>query len=691
MTESVALVVDDSAVNRMLLARHLASMGISAREATDGRSALAELQASSGEVAVVLLDVMMPEMDGYETLAAIKADEAFRHMPVIMISGVDELDSVARCIEMGAADFLPKPFNPVILAARVRAALADKHLHDIEAAHAAEQAELLSTIERQKAELSRFLSPQVAALVSTPEGEQLLAGHRREATAVFADLRGFTAFSDTAEPEEVLRVLREYHAAMGTLIVAHGGTLEHFAGDGMMVFFNDPVLQPDHAERAVRMALGMRAEFERLAARWSRLGYDLGLGIGIATGYATLGRIGFEGRYDYGMIGTAVIVASRLSSAAEADQVLINPRTHAAVEELVAGRAGRRAAAERLQPPDPDRERPLRHRRPGSGSRDRVGDRLVGGLGLWLRPNAGSAIGRLWIGAGPRIGGRHLRIVVRRGAGPMVPCDPHNADDDQHDAHDLRSRNAAHGPVPALAEGLEHEARRAVPDRPERGQVTGLQAMQIATRQEQDDEAAEDVECRLVEEERVEAGRLDREERAWVGGDAVGAVDRDTPRQVGWWSVQLLVEEVAPAGDALGEERAGDNGVEPESERKALPAGVDDDAQCRTGHAAIQPETRVGRQDDRQQVVLVQRPLIDHVVQAAAEQREHQHQRQRTEDVRWVDAAPLRLALRDEQHDRQADDIAQAVPADGYARDHVRTRGDVDHGEHGRSIPILGP
>jgi len=335
MTESVALVVDDSAVNRMLLARHLASMGITAREATDGRSALTELQASSGEIAVVLLDVMMPEMDGYETLAAIKTDESLRHMPVIMISGVDELDSVARCIEMGAADFLPKPFNPVILAARVRAALADKHLRDIEAAHAAEQAELLSTIERQKAELSRFLSPQVAALVSSPEGEQLLAGHRREATAVFADLRGFTSFSDTAEPEEVLGVLRQYHAAMGTLIVAHGGTLEHFAGDGMMVFFNDPVLQPDHAARAVRMALGMRVEFEHLAARWSRLGYDLGLGIGIATGYATLGRIGFEGRYDYGMIGTAVIIASRLSSAAEAGQVLINPRTHDAVEELV--------------------------------------------------------------------------------------------------------------------------------------------------------------------------------------------------------------------------------------------------------------------------------------------------------------------------------------------------------------------
>jgi len=335
LTDAIALVVDDSAVNRMLLARHLAGIGIGSREAADGRSALEELRAHAGETAVVLLDVMMPEMDGYETLAAIKSDEALRHLPVIMVSGVDELDSVARCIEMGAADYLPKPFNPVILAARVRASLADKRLHDLEAAHAAAQAELLDTIERQKSELSRFLSPQVAALVSTPEGEALLAGHRREATAMFSDLRGFTAFSDTAAPEEVLGVLREYHAAMGELIVEYGGTLEHFAGDGMMVFFNDPVPQPDHSALAVRLAIAMRDRFAELAAGWSRLGYELGLGIGIASGYATLGRIGFEGRYDYGMVGTAVIVAQRLSAAAEAGQILLNPRVHAAVDQVV--------------------------------------------------------------------------------------------------------------------------------------------------------------------------------------------------------------------------------------------------------------------------------------------------------------------------------------------------------------------
>ncbi len=319
----------------MLLSRHLGALGIEAREAEDGKSALEALREFGSDVAVVLLDVEMPEMDGYETLATIKSDEALRHLPVIMISAVDELDSVARCLEMGAADYLPKPFDPVILAARVRASLADKRLHDVEVAHAEAQAEMLATIDRQKTELSRFLAEQVAALISSPEGEQLLAGHRRETTSVFCDLRGFTTFSDSAEPEELLGVLREYHSAMGALIVKYEGTLEHFAGDGMMVFFNDPVLQSDHVERAVNMSIDMREAFATLAARWSKLGFDLGLGIGIATGYATLGRIGFEGRYDYGAIGTAIIIASRLSSAATADQILLNPRAHAAVETLV--------------------------------------------------------------------------------------------------------------------------------------------------------------------------------------------------------------------------------------------------------------------------------------------------------------------------------------------------------------------
>jgi adenylate cyclase len=331
----LALIVDDSTVNRKLLARHLASLGIDSREATDGRSGLDLLRGAGEDVAVVLLDVVMPEMDGYETLAAIKADEALRHIPVIMISGIDELDSVVRCIELGATDYLPKPFDPAILAARIRASLAGKRLHDLEVEYAARQAELLRTIQRQKQELSRFLSPQVAALVSSPEGVQLLAGHRRVATTVFCDLRGFTAFSEAAPPEDVLGMLRAYHAMMGALIVEHGGTLEHFAGDGMMIFFNDPILQPDHEFRAVRMAIAMRERFVELIREWTDRGYALGFGVGIATGPATLGRIGFEGRYDYGMVGQAVIVASRLSSAAAAGQILLTPATHGAVAQLV--------------------------------------------------------------------------------------------------------------------------------------------------------------------------------------------------------------------------------------------------------------------------------------------------------------------------------------------------------------------
>lgn len=332
---AVALIVDDSPVNRKLLARHLDTLGIDSREAGHGRAALELLRSTGSDVAVVLLDIEMPVMDGYATLAAIKSDEAIRHLPVIMISSVDELDSVIRCIELGATDYLPKPFDPAILGARIHASLAGKRLHDLEIESAERQAELLHTIERQKEELTRFFSPQVAALVSSPEGAQLLAGHRRIATSLFADLRGFTSFSERADPEEVLGVLRQYQETMGALIIDRGGTLEHFAGDGMHVFFNDPVLQDDHVERAVRMGIDMRDQFNVLAAGWTKRGYQLGFGVGIATGFATLGRIGFEGRYDYGMVGFAVITAARLSAAALANQVLLSPRTYAEVEGLI--------------------------------------------------------------------------------------------------------------------------------------------------------------------------------------------------------------------------------------------------------------------------------------------------------------------------------------------------------------------
>lgn len=201
-----------------------------------------------------------------------------------------------------------------------------------QAAIAIANVELFQTVERQRGELSRFLSPQVAALITSEQGAKMLEGHRRQITVVFCDLRGFTAFAETAEPEEVLGVLRDYHRAMGELIVEHQGTLEHFAGDGMMVFFNDPVPVGRHELQAVRMACGMRERFEEMASAWQKRGYELGFGVGIATGYATLGRIGFEGRYDYGAIGNVVILAQRLSAEAKAGQILLSQRVHAAVE-----------------------------------------------------------------------------------------------------------------------------------------------------------------------------------------------------------------------------------------------------------------------------------------------------------------------------------------------------------------------
>lgn len=331
----IALVVDDSRVNRLVLTRLLSGLGVEVLEAEHGVEALELLRAPATAIDVVLLDVMMPELDGYETLAAMKADDAIRHIPVIMVSGVEEQESVVRCIELGATDYLTKPINPRILAARFNASLASKHLRDLELEYLEQQRLLTQTIERQKAELTRFLSPQIAALISSAEGEQLLAGHRRQITVAFCDLRGFTAFAEQADPEELFGLLGEYHRMMGEAIIEHGGTLEHFAGDGVMIYFNDPVPQEDHVERAVRMAVAMREQFAPMSAEWHKRGYELGFGVGIAVGYATLGRIGFEGRYDYGAIGNVVILASRLSSQAAANQILLSQRAAGMVEDVV--------------------------------------------------------------------------------------------------------------------------------------------------------------------------------------------------------------------------------------------------------------------------------------------------------------------------------------------------------------------
>jgi adenylate cyclase len=335
----VILVVDDNESNREMLARRLGREGYE----TGGAEALAALAASP--VDLVLLDVMMPDINGYEVLQRLKADPALRDIPVLMISSLDEVESVARCIELGAEDHLPKPFNPVVLRARVSASLEKKRLRDQEVRHTAELAEWNRTLERRVQEqvaqverlgrLKRFFSPQLAELIVAGGAGDPLRTHRRQVTVVFLDLRGFTAFAETAEPEEVMGVLREYHAEMGRLILEHEGTLERFTGDGMMIFFNDPVEVPNPAERAVRMAVVMRERVQKLSAGWRKQGWDLALGVGIAQGYATIGAIGFEGRWDYGAIGTVTNLAARLCGEAKGGQILVSSRVASTVEALV--------------------------------------------------------------------------------------------------------------------------------------------------------------------------------------------------------------------------------------------------------------------------------------------------------------------------------------------------------------------
>ena len=217
---------------------------------------------------------------------------------------------------------------------------ADEHVELVktfadQAAIAIANAQLIDAVERQRTELSRFVSPQVAELISSKQGEQLLAGHRAYISCLFCDLRGFTAFAETAAPEELFEVLRTYHETLGELIPVYEGTLEHFAGDGVMVFFNDPLAVEDHELQAIRLALAAQERFAELARVWRKRGTELGLGIGIEAGYATLGRIGFEGRYDYGALGPVTNLASRLSTSAAPGQILIGQRVFGAVEETI--------------------------------------------------------------------------------------------------------------------------------------------------------------------------------------------------------------------------------------------------------------------------------------------------------------------------------------------------------------------
>ena len=295
---------------------------------------------------LVLLDIVMAGIDGYEVCRRVRADPRTAYLPVVMITASGDQEKL-HAIEAGADDFVAKPFHQGELVARVASLARVKRYQDTIARQASELAEwnreLETRVRTQVDELQRlqrlrrFLPPQLADLVIDSGDESLLDSHRREIVVVFCDLRGFTPFAEQSEPEEVMRVLGEYHRELGELIVEYEGTLERFTGDGLMVFFNDPVPCDDPAWRAVAMAMAMRDRVARLAQGWTRRGHDLGFGVGVAQGFATLGRIGFEGRSDYAAIGSVTNLAARLCAAAGPGQVLVSERVFAAVEERVAG------------------------------------------------------------------------------------------------------------------------------------------------------------------------------------------------------------------------------------------------------------------------------------------------------------------------------------------------------------------
>src|SRR3954463_3009619 len=336
---ATVLAVDDQPTNLRLLDAVLTPRGHRVLTAQSGAEAFALLETE--DVDIVLLDIVMPEMDGHEVCRRIRSNPATEFLPVVMITASGSEQRLAA-LQSGADDLVTQPLHHSELLARVKSLARIKRYHDTIRQQADElaewNAELETRVARQVAELERtnrlrhFLSPQLADLVVGDES--LLGSHRREIVVLFTDLRNFTPFAETSEPEEVMGVLAEYHHAIGALVHSYGGTLERFTGDGIMVFFNDPIPCDDAAERAVRMALEIRDAVRDLADGWRRRGYDLAVGIGIAQNHATLGRIGFEGRFDYAAIGSVTNLSARLCSDAAPRQVLVTDRVLAATEHI---------------------------------------------------------------------------------------------------------------------------------------------------------------------------------------------------------------------------------------------------------------------------------------------------------------------------------------------------------------------
>lgn len=339
------LVVDDLLQNAKLLEAILMPRGYTVLIATSGREALETVSAKRPDL--VLLDIQMPELSGYEVCQQLKADPLTRMIPIVMVTSSGE-PAKLEAIESGADDFIARPFDQPELLARVRSLLRIKTYHDTIQGQAKQLAEwnqmLEHRVQQQVNELERlnrlrgFFTPQLAELIVSG-GDKLLESHRREITVVLSDLRGFTAFAAGVEPEEVMAVLSEFYEGLGTLIFQFEGTLQQFWGDAIITIFNDPIPCPDPGVRAVRLAVAMRDRVAEMRVAWHRRGYDLDLGVGIAQGYATLGRIGFKGRFDYTAIGRVVNVAARLCDEARGGQILLDQRALAAVDGLVKGEA----------------------------------------------------------------------------------------------------------------------------------------------------------------------------------------------------------------------------------------------------------------------------------------------------------------------------------------------------------------
>ena len=347
--KATILIVDDTPANLSLLSDVL-KPEYRTQAAVSGEKAL-KLALMATPPDLILLDIMMPGMDGYEVCRRLKADPATRDIPVIFVTAMTEVEDETRGLELGGVDYITKPISAPIVKARVRTHLAlydqarelQRMIEKLET-QAGELSEWNRTLAQRVAEgvaeierlgrLKRFFSPSVVDLLLSGSAEDPMKSHRREIAATFIDLRGFTTFTETSDPEDVMGVIREYHEAMGPLVMAHGGTIERFAGDGIMIFFNDPVPIDNAAATAVKMAIAMQERFALLAQGWQRRGYALGMGIGVAQGYATIGAIGFEGRRDYGAIGTVLNLAARLCGEAAAGQILISQRVQGLVADF---------------------------------------------------------------------------------------------------------------------------------------------------------------------------------------------------------------------------------------------------------------------------------------------------------------------------------------------------------------------